>query len=236
MKTRIFVALAAVVLVLGGLLSARAAAPHAAGVQTFIMDASYPRYRSLRELTAKSRIVVRATASEVQAAQRVIPAGIPMSKLPAHKAAAIGWIETPVTFTVEQVLKGPADLTNSTIVVRHMGGQVGDALYAMEGEPVSTQGGSYLLFLEQGSDGLYSIVGGPAGRYEVTNQTLRALSEEVIQDGAAKQIHGQGAEHFMRNFTQLVRASQPVPEGPAKEGPAQEPAQQPRLENKPQRP
>ena len=232
--TRAIVTVAAAVLVLGALFSAKAATPDTAGVKTYTMEANYPQYRSLRELATRSPIIVHVTAVDVQAARRVIPDGIPMDQLPAHKAEAIGWVETPVAFTVRKTLRGPAELTKSTIVVRHMGGQLGDARYLMEGEPVSTKGRSYLLFLEQAPDGTYTIVGGPAGRYQVKNQKLQALSAEVITSGAPKQIHGQDVTPFLKNFKTLVRNSRPEPEAPAQAAPAQAPAEQPRLENKPQ--
>ena len=166
------------------------------------MAAEYPTFDSVGAITGKSAIVVRATVTEVGAAYREIPAGMPVDKLPAHKAAQVGVVRHDVTFRVDQVLKGSV-APGASVSVVHLGGQIGADNYVAEHEPSSTAGRSYLLFLVPVEPGKYGMVGGAQGRYLVEKNVLRNVDEHAAT-GVSKQLNGMNVAALQRDFAQLT--------------------------------
>jgi hypothetical protein len=175
---------------------------------THYMEADYPVYQSFDQLVARSTLVVRGTVDDILPSFRVIPEGIPLDKLPAEKAANVGYMLTPVVVKIGRVLSGPSSLTKTTIVVTHLGGEDANDRYVAEGQPISRKGQSYVFFLEQSPQGDYNLVGGNQGRYAVLNGKLTALPGEG--GPIARQLNGMSLTTFEKDFNLMVQASKPT--------------------------
>jgi hypothetical protein len=203
MSTRIRVTIGALlilVVILGVVVQARATDV----LETHHTQAFYPVYESLGEIVNDSMLVVRGTADKMQPSRRVIPDGLPLDKLPLHKATSIGFLVTDMTVKVEHVMVGAADLAGSTIVVTHMGGTEGKRRDVAENEPLSRTGEEYLLFLRQMDNGRYAIVGGPQGRYPIRNGKLTVLTTEAGALPLNQQLLGIEVMTFEKDFNRLM--------------------------------
>jgi hypothetical protein len=169
---------------------------------TTVATARYVEYRTIRQLATSSTIVVRARAirrlpSYVE--RPTLPAG-----LPARKAAAAGLIKTDVVFQVESKIHGKGSPEEVRVV--HLGGEAGRQRLVVEGEPVSSVGASYILFLRAGSNGRYSIVGGSQGRYRIVNGRLQLVSRDVAEAPVPRALRGLRAAALEQQFATLLRS------------------------------
>jgi hypothetical protein len=153
------------------------------------MSAEYPAFDSAAALADSSALVVRATAVEIGKAYHDVPAGLDVSKLPAHKAAQVGTMQHDVVFRVEGVLRGDVTVGTNLAVVQ-LGGQLGVDRYVADAEPMSVKDSEYLLFLVPLQNDRFGIVGGPQGRYLVEKGTLKVLDAETAARGVANELNG----------------------------------------------
>jgi hypothetical protein len=216
MKTKHILALiAGVLLTTLAVLASGVSMPTTSSETINSMEADYPLYERLGDLVAQSSIVIRGRVTGLRPSYRVIPEGIPLDKLPDHKKAQVGYLMTDVEVEVERVLSGSSDLLNTRVVVIHPGGDLAGQKYVMEGEPMSENGQTYVLFLEQVGAGRYVIVGGAQGRYIVRNGKLTSLSNEARNLPVNKSLDAISLAAFEKDFLQLAsrRGTQPqVPE------------------------
>jgi len=113
-------------------------------------------------------------------------------------------IKTDVVFRVASKLYGKGRPRQVRVV--HLGGQTQGQRLIIEGEPVSSVGRSYILFLRAGSDGRYSILGGGQGRYRIINGRLQLVSQDVAEAPVPKALRGLRATTFERQFDTLLRS------------------------------
>lgn len=211
------------------LLTANTSTPSA---RTHYMIGDYPSFNSLKDIVAKSTVVVEGTVKETTRSYRVIPDGVPLDKLPAEKAQSVGFMLTDVVMNVDQVISGPASLKSTAITVIHPGGENGQDKYVSEEEPMSEQGRSYLLFLERTNDGRYVVVGGPQGRYLVQGGKLVTLTDEARSMPLARLLNNMPVDTFKNDFSRLMQVTAPRP--PAERVPSTDPESKPA--NKPSLP
>lgn len=203
---------ATVSLVAGLSISGGMSGASGADVRIHEAAADYPLFSDLSALDGASTVVVRGEVENVGKAYRVIPKGLPVDQLPAHKAAHVGVVQTDVTVRVASTLAGK-DLTGTTITVTQLGGQIGDDRVVVEEEPPAEKGASYVLFLSQFPNGKFGIVGGPAGRYAVSDGKLASLGEHSKEAGVGKQLHGVSVSDFERDYGTLKSAKSAEPVG-----------------------
>lgn len=201
-----------------------------------VMEASYPVYETLADLTAQSSLVIRGKVTKVLPSYRVVPDNIPMDQLPAHKAANVGYAMTDVEIKVQRVIAGAPEFGNTTILVSHLGGQVNGQNYVMEDEPLSTKGRSYVFFLEQAEPGRYVIVGGPQGRYQVNDRKLASLSKHAQQYPVNRFLETTDLNNLEQNFSTVIAQNRPQPQQPEREEPLSPQPDIPAPQNKPQGP
>lgn len=79
------------------------------------------------------------------------------------------------SFEVEQVLKGPIS-AGSFITIVQTGGKIGATVFEFTDDPLFIAGQAYLLFLRRVADGSFGVLGGPAGRFVVTDDLVSSLS------------------------------------------------------------
>jgi hypothetical protein len=175
----------------------------------YVGAARYPEYASLRQIVTASTLVVRAEALRAARSYQVFPANVPLRKLPKKKAAAFGVIETDISFEVQKKIFGKANPKHLRVV--QLGGQTGRQRLIVEGEPLSVPGLSYVLFLRKRSDGRYSIVGGPQGRYQVVNGKLTLVSRDYSTAPVPTVLRGLPVTTFERTFGALLRSRRIVP-------------------------
>lgn len=94
-------------------------------------------------------------------------------------------IHTAVTFRILRTLKGQS---GETLVLRFLGGQVGEVTMAVPGMPVFDVGGTYILFVRRNLNAFCPLVGVMHGSYR------------VAQDPAT------GAEHILRSNSEPLRS------------------------------
>jgi len=169
--------------------------------------ADYPAFSDLGALDRSSSSVVRGVVESVGAPYRVVPPGLPIDQLPAHKAAHVGVVQTDVTVKVTRTLSG-ADLTGERIVVSQPGGQIGDDRIVVEEEPATEKGEPYVLFLTRFPDGTFGIVGGPQGRYQVKDDKLVNLGDHTRGKGVGRQLHGLKLADLERDYRSLAAKSE----------------------------
>lgn len=111
-------------------------------------------YNNLADLKAHSAIAVqgRFTRAIAQSSMKTIPI-------------------TDFEFTVDKVLNDPGHLvaTGSKLTVRQTGGTVGGVLQQTSDDPLFKISENAVLFLKQPEPGLFYVIGGPSGRFEVVN-------------------------------------------------------------------
>ncbi|MCZ2402703.1 hypothetical protein IV498_05765 [Paenarthrobacter sp. Z7-10] len=85
---------------------------------------------------------------------------------------------TDFEFTVDQVLHDPGNLVNTgaKLTVRQTGGTVNGVVQQTSDDPLFQISERNVLFLKQASPGLFYVIGGPTGRFEITNGTVAAFA------------------------------------------------------------
>lgn len=76
-----------------------------------------------------------------------------------------GVIYSFATIKLQRIIKG--DGTGDTLVVRYLGGKVGDVGMSVPGAPSFRTDEDVLLFLTAEEDGSYSVMGMSQGKYEI---------------------------------------------------------------------
>jgi hypothetical protein len=91
---------------------------------------------------------------------------------------------TDFAFEIESVLHGAA--AQSVVVIRQTGGVVGGRTVEFMDDPLMQTGDRYVLFLKEGTSGLYHVLGGPQGRFVVRDERVSSLgnvyTDRVIFD------------------------------------------------------
>lgn len=153
-------------------------------MSTHTVEANYPVYRSVAALAAASDLVVSGTVVGKGSSRRIMPEGVDLSSLPKRKAEAVGVVVTDFTIKTDRVHKGGP---GERIVVRELGGRIGDQTWVSEDEPLSSPGDKVLLFLKRQDGDVYAAVGGPQGRYLIRNGKARKRftgdSVPAVMDG-----------------------------------------------------
>ncbi|HSH03185.1 MAG TPA: hypothetical protein VLL52_11750 [Anaerolineae bacterium] len=177
-----------------------------ATIQMHYIEADYPIYESLSQMTGDSDLVVVGQVKEVRPAYRVVPDGVPVQELPKEKADNVGFFVTEVVFVVQQNLMGDDANNGQEIVVIQLGGGDGTNLFVMEQEPISEVGKTYLLFLDAVDDvsQTYTIVGGPQGRYLAQRSLLTMVSEEANYYPLVTALVGMNVDDVTNNFDALL--------------------------------
>ena len=113
-------------------------------------------------------------------------------------------IYTDTRFEVEQTVKGDVA---GVIIVRQLGGQVGDIGMSVAGSPVFLEGERYVLFLNIRPDGKYRVVGFSQGCYPVVTGAggkARVMPNMAASTGAyfvdgprGKALSTQSLEEFL---------------------------------------
>jgi hypothetical protein len=93
---------------------------------------------------------------------------------------------TPLVFTtfafgVSNVLYDPQHLATPVLNLFQTGGVVGNNLYQIRDDPLFHQGEMLLLFLHQSDKGLYHVIGGPSGRFEITNGMVSPITDMGVK-------------------------------------------------------
>ncbi|BCW83324.1 MAG: hypothetical protein J0I04_00990 [Paenarthrobacter ureafaciens] len=160
-KKHVFSYVASTTIALAGIagLSGCAGSPEA-GVSsspgaTVGMDASWAEgYDNLRDLKAHSSIAVEGSFTRIidESSIKTVPI-------------------TDFEFTVDKVLHDPpGSLKEGTrLTVRQTGGYVDGVLHQISDDPLFKISESAVLFLKEPEPGLFYVVGGPSGRFEVIN-------------------------------------------------------------------
>lgn len=131
------------------------ASPAGTPATTVGMDASWAEgYNNLADLKAHSKLAVQGTFTRViaQSSIKTIPV-------------------TDFEFTVDKVLHDPGHLVTAgaKLTVRQAGGTVDGVLHQIADDPPFKISENAVLFLKQPEPGLFYVVGGPSGRFEVAN-------------------------------------------------------------------
>jgi len=100
-------------------------------------------------------------------------------------------IYTHVTITVNEYLKGAS--SEQTVVVTHLGGEVGEVGEIYSGAVRFEEDEEVLVFISRDQQGRYGVTGGSQGKYSVTrdestdermvakNRPLRELKQEILR-------------------------------------------------------
>ena len=97
-------------------------------------------------------------------------------------AAGRSSIQTRVTLTVAEILKGPAP---SPLTFTHLGGRVGNEASAIGGGPEFQPGERVLLFLTRRPDGSLRLTDLIYGRFEIVRDAATGRDHAVRAAGAA---------------------------------------------------
>jgi hypothetical protein len=136
-----------------------------AAQETVIMHPSYPKaFQTLGELKKD------ATAVMVGTVQDVTP-GDSQGEIPF----------TNVTLKVSTWIKGQ-DPGSDQIVVQQTGGAKDNKVFEIEDDPLMVKGAKELVFLQQGTDGKYFTIGGPAGRIKIKGDLPEKLKGSPVTE------------------------------------------------------
>lgn len=136
--------------------------------QTMVgMDASWAEgYTNLADLKARSAVAVRGSFTRVigQSSIKTIPV-------------------TDFEFIVEQVIHDPGNLVagGAKLTVRQTGGTVDGVLHQTDDDPLFKISENTVLFLKQPAPGLFYVIGGPYGRFEVANGTVTPFARDGVK-------------------------------------------------------
>lgn len=93
---------------------------------------------------------------------------------------------TEFTFAVTQWLKNSGP---SSITLKQTGGtDASGDVWTVDGDPLLQVGEQDVLFLQQFAAGEYFIVGGPTGRYNVSNGQVSPMPEGIARDGLPETV------------------------------------------------
>lgn len=200
----IFVALAALLVASLAVGCMTTSAP-SAQQRTHYMDADYPTYRTIGEITGGSDLVVYGEIVNVLPAIRVIPEGVQLDQLPKEKADAVGYLVTDATLRIDRVLAGQSTLQGQSVTISQLGGENSTDKYIAESEPLTRLGETYVLFLHQVDANRYVATGGGQGRYTVKNGRLQALAHDEAQAASVTSVlENMSIDEFAANFAQLA--------------------------------
>lgn len=87
------------------------------------------------------------------------------------------FIYTDKIIQVDEYLKNP--LGQDKIIVKEMGGKLGNATLVLAGEVPLKVGDKVLLFLQKSSENKYMILGGPQGKYHIKNNLATNEDKEL---------------------------------------------------------
>lgn len=133
--------------------------------ETTIMHPSYPKaYKTLGELKKDAKAVLVGSVIDVS---------------PGDTTDEIPF--TNVRLEVTTWVKGQIADTNQ-IVVQQTGGSIGNKVFEVEDDPIMVKGAKELVFLDQGRDGKYFIIGGPAGRIQLAGGTPKKLEGSPMNE------------------------------------------------------
>ncbi|MBX5451860.1 hypothetical protein [Thermogemmatispora sp.] len=134
--------------------------------QVHYLDASWPvLYHDFSSLKRAADLAVAGKIAGVVA--QTVDQGIPY---------------TDFTFSVSQVLYTTHHLTvGSSLVIHQTGGVLNNQRFEVRDDPLFQVGEQAVLFLHQFSPGHYFVVGGPSGRFRVTNGLVAPINDEGIK-------------------------------------------------------
>jgi len=124
-------------------------------------------YTDLQSLKSASDAVVSGKVSKAHATVR---SGKP------------GYPTTDYEFTVSKVVwnSSGTDIT-SPVLLHQTGGVLDGTQYAVDDDPNFTIGEQDVLFLHEYTSGHFYVVGGPTGRFRVTDGMVSPMNDEGIQ-------------------------------------------------------
>lgn len=134
---------------------------------TTTMDASWAEYyHSLSPLKAHSQLAVEGTITGVQSTSA--DSGVPA---------------TNFEFTVASTLFDPGHRAKAgtAITIHQTGGVVKGRQFQVDDDPLFRVGEHLVLFLREPQPGLYMVVGGPTGRFEVNNGALTPTAKDGVK-------------------------------------------------------
>lgn len=187
-------------------------------------EAFYPLYASVDELTKDSDVVLRGTVVEKLGSRQIVPAEEPNQELPAYKRQQAGYTVTDFTVRIDNVLEGAKALEGKTVKLTQMGGTIGKRSVVVDADPLSQPGDELVLFLRQGGDGGFRIVGGAQGRYKVENGKLAVVSEEAEHMPVTSVLAGKAAGEVQTKFNELKSAQPTLKTRPEVQEPLRLPA------------
>ncbi|UKA63037.1 hypothetical protein [Arthrobacter sp. FW306-04-A] len=149
------------------------ASPAGTPATTVGMDASWAEgYNNLADLKAHSKLAVQGTFTRIiaQSSIKTIPV-------------------TDFEFTVDKVLHDPGHLVTAgaKLTVRQAGGTVDGVLHQIADDPLFKISENAVLFLKQPEPGLFYVVGGPSGRFEVANGKVSPFAPDGAKFSGPRQ-------------------------------------------------
>lgn len=131
------------------------------------LDASWAQhYSTVAELKKHTDVAVHGT----------------ITKLIETTKDAKGIPATTYELTVSNVIldrKHQLSAAKPTLTIRQSGGVVNGVTYQVTDDPMFAVGDELVLFLAEGSTGLYHVIGGPNGRYAVDGGKVKAFNAET---------------------------------------------------------
>jgi len=91
-----------------------------------------------------------------------------------------------VEVEVERYLKNPLD--SPEVFIRVLGGQIGETGVWVEDQPSFDVGERVLVFIYEESGGAYQVVGGPQGKYTLTEGSAKGIGPEINEDALVNKI------------------------------------------------
>lgn len=134
---------------------------------TTTLDASWAEYyHSLSPLKTHSQLAVEGTIKGVKSTSS--DHGIPI---------------TDFEFSVDSTLFDPGhrNKTGTAITIHQTGGVVNGHEWQVNDDPVFRVGEHLVLFLREPQPGLYMVVGGPTGRFEINNGVLTPTAKDGVK-------------------------------------------------------
>jgi hypothetical protein len=139
----------------------------AAGAQSSGLDVSWAEhYSTVADLKKHSDLAVQGK----------------VAKLISETTDAKGVPSRKYEFVVSTTILDPKHRltgTAPTLTLNQTGGLVGGTTFQVADDPLFKIGDELVLFLKEGTPGLYHVVGGPNGRYSVTNGAVKPFSSET---------------------------------------------------------
>ncbi|WP_347110133.1 hypothetical protein AAHB33_05445 [Paenarthrobacter sp. S56] len=139
------------------------------------MDASWAEgYDNLRDLKAHSSLGVEGTFTRIigQSSIKTVPI-------------------TDFEFTVDKVIHDPTGTLKegARLTIRQTGGSVDGVLHQISDDPLFKVSEHAVLFLKEPETGLFYVVGGPSGRFEVKSGKVIPLGTEGTKfDGTLEEF------------------------------------------------